>query len=649
MPRLAVTLVLLWGVLFSLHAQSYGWQDFLSEITSLSEEEAESDEWLQYVQELQVIHENPFNINTATVADLQQLPFLNQQQIEAIHAYIYLHGQMQTLGELKLVPTLDAKARRCLPLFVYAGKPEKRTKFSDLFAHLRHDFSTRLDIPLYYRRGYMLDKGGYRGDPLYHRIRYNIGNQYLQAAVRLEKDPGERFYDSHGGYVMLQQVGIFQRAIVGDYRAAFGEGLVFGGGSWHTKSAPTLHPQGGLRPMTSMSESGFFRGAAATLQLAPQWQLTALFSRQAYDATLTPRGEVQTLITSGQHRTETEYAKLHNTHATLFGADVTWAKDKFYVGTTGYYQTFDRPLQPGTAAYRAIYPRGYDFGVAGLHYGFRWRDLIVGGETSLSMQHTALATTHRATYIVNARHRISLVQRYYDEQYYSFHASAMGESSRVQNENGVLLHWQGEPWSGWQLAAYTDFFYHRWPTYGMRHSNSGQECMAQIGYTPVSRHTLTFTYRFKTKETYDTPDPHHRLQAQWTFLPSKPWRIQLRGALHQTVDGCGYGLSAVVGQEVLHPSLRWSCSMAYAHTPSYLARIYFYEPSLYQTVSSLSLYGQSLRATATLRWTTWKGRMMLEGRYALLHYFDREEQSSGLQTIYSPSKSDVQLQVRLRI
>ena len=84
----------------------------------------------------------------------------------------------------------------------------------------------------------------------------------------MEKDAGERFYDSYGAYAMLHDVGILDKAIVGDFRIGFGEGLVLGGSIWNSKSTPPLKTQGGIRPMTGMDETNFLRGAAATLSLS---------------------------------------------------------------------------------------------------------------------------------------------------------------------------------------------------------------------------------------------------------------------------------------------------------------------------------------------------------------------------------------------
>lgn len=635
----------MWALCVS--AQTYSWQDFLTEISAtLDEEYQDSPEWTVFLDEMQELHASPMNINVATADDLKRLPFLSDQQIEDIQAYIYLHGEMKSLGELLLIPSLGDEERQKLRLFVCAEAAPKKVK---LFSRPSHEVLTRLDIPLYYRRGQLVQTKGYRSNGLGNQMRYTLSNRHLQVSLHTRKDAGEPFFDSHGGYASLKDVGMVQTLVVGDYRVAFGEGLVMGNGGWNLKSTVSFRPLSGLRPMTGTAEYEFLRGAAATLRWGGKWQTSLFVSHRSVDATLTDEGEVKTFITSGYHRTETEYEKKHNTQATLVGGNIDWKYKASYVGATGYFQTFSRRLNPGEEMYRQIYPQGKSFGVMGLHYGTRWRDLTLGGETSFSTNQRGMATIHRLLYTINARHTVAIVQRYYNEHYYSFHASALREASEVQNENGVLLSWQGQPWSGWQMNAYADFFFQRWPAYGMKHSNSGQEVMGRVSYSPNSRHTLSASYRWKSKERYNKPDPHHKVQLQWNFKPSDAWNVRLQGALHQTTEGCGLGLQTLVMQNLRKPALRWFLTSEYVHTPSYLSRIYFYEPSLFKAVTSTSLYGHCLHTSLGLRWSFLGEKLMVEGRYGLLRFFDREEQSSGLQTIYSPWKNDLQVQVRVRL
>ncbi|MBO4642091.1 MAG: helix-hairpin-helix domain-containing protein [Bacteroidaceae bacterium] len=660
---LALTILALASLSHPARAQNYSWNDFLESITT-DEDYADSEEWLQYIEELQLLHEHPININTATRDDLRRLPMLDDKQIEQIQAYIYLHGQMQTLGELRLLPLIDEDTRRALPLFVYAQE-ERPPSSSRLLSNLHSTFSSRLDIPLYYRQGYLDDT--YVGNPLYHRIRYQIGNgHHFQAGLRVEKDAGERFYDSYGAYAQVRNIGILSTALVGDYRAGFGEGLVLGASTSFSKSNLLGYSGRGIRPMTSMSETDFLRGAAFSLRLGKKFQLSSLFSYRQLDATLNDNGEVQTFLRTGYHRTQRERATHHNVSSTLVGAHLEWkktsnssgrdemqneeslqdavpitrnnsefnalgSKAEGKVGLTFLYSHFSRLLNPGDMLYRRYFPRGKEFAATGVNYGYQVYRWTFAGETAYSWEQGGLATLNRVKWMAGRRWTMSVVQRYYDKKYYSFGASSLAESTggfnaggaagtagagNVQNESGVLLSMQGQFAESWSLASYFDYFHHPWPRYGMTHSSSGQEGMVQLGYQFSRRQMFTARYQFKRKEVGDVMEPHHRLKLQWQYSPDRnggntahgSWTWKTVGMLHQVLGSTGVALGETV--QCIAPlsasgrieHLRLTALTSWFYTEDYASRIYLYTPSLYNSLFSPSLSGHGCHNVLCVRW-----------------------------------------------
>ena len=110
---------------YSQNISEDGWESVLE--TLLSDEELTADALEELSDIYESLHAMPLNINTATRDELLMLPFLTDRQIEDIHAYIYMHGPMLTLGELQLTGSLDYTTRQLLRHFVYAGPvpPEK--------------------------------------------------------------------------------------------------------------------------------------------------------------------------------------------------------------------------------------------------------------------------------------------------------------------------------------------------------------------------------------------------------------------------------------------------------------------------------------------------------------------------------------------
>ena len=145
--------------------ESDGWESVLE--TLLSDEELTADALEELSDMYESLHAAPLNINTATRDELSMLPFLSDRQIEDIHAYIYMHGPMLTLGELQLTGSLDYATRQLLRHFVYAGPPspqKERIKLADVLQNGRTEVVARMDIPLYLRDGFK--KGTYLGGRL---------------------------------------------------------------------------------------------------------------------------------------------------------------------------------------------------------------------------------------------------------------------------------------------------------------------------------------------------------------------------------------------------------------------------------------------------------------------------------------------------
>ena len=93
---------------------------------------------------------------------------------------------------------------------------------------------TRLDIPLYTRKGY---EKNYLGPAVYHSLRYSFRyGDYFQAGITGEKDAGEPFfalhdkkgYDYYSFYGLLKNRGRLKALALGNYKLGFGQGLVIG-------------------------------------------------------------------------------------------------------------------------------------------------------------------------------------------------------------------------------------------------------------------------------------------------------------------------------------------------------------------------------------------------------------------------------------
>ncbi len=127
------------------------WEENIEQL-SMDEEEKN---WEDELEELSNRLQEPVNINVATKHELEQFPFLSDIQIENILAYVYIHGQMQTIYELQLVEEMDKHTIDLLLPFVCVHPVAEKRGFPRLKSLLKYgkqEVLTRLDVPFYTRK-----------------------------------------------------------------------------------------------------------------------------------------------------------------------------------------------------------------------------------------------------------------------------------------------------------------------------------------------------------------------------------------------------------------------------------------------------------------------------------------------------------------
>ncbi len=652
-------------------SQTDEWEEMMQEIAEeqFSGEE-EDEEVATLMEELLEWHENPLNINTATREDLLRFPFLSPKQAEAIINYRARHGALRTLGELALIPGLGPMQSRWLRQLVFVGEEPVKPTVKQPKRGFRHELTTRLDVPAYKREGWSWARG------IAHRARYTLQwGRHWDAGLRVEKDAGEPMFtrrnplwDAWGGHAMLKDVQIgqnisLQTAIVGDYKASFGEGLVMNTGFRFGKQQTNLWQQSSsIRPHRSAEESRYLRGVAATMKWGESWSLTALYSFRQLDATIQKDNTVKAINATGLHRTENEMSHRRTlaSHTTALHAD--WQHGIWHAGATGQFQYYNHQFAQGAALYRQIYPEGYLFGAASVDYGVRLSHWAFRGETAYSFARKGggLATLNKLTWRCNNDLQFSAVQRFYSMDYFSPHASAFGENTGVQNESGICLMADANRLGPLSLRALFDYFYSPWPRYTMSRYSTGFQGTLHTSWWLGNHKSLIVRYSVKSKERSDQRHYSHQLRAAYSQEFSQQWSASASTFLHHykephtEVRSTGVALMPRVDFSLPQAGLRSSLTFVWFSTADYNSRLYLYEPSLMQSFGMQMLYGKGERLVATVRWQSKTEsravrRLQLQFKAGVTHYRDRDAISSGPTLISSSWKPDFQLLFRYNL
>ncbi len=658
----------------TLGAQNTPLSLFEDNLEELAEEGEEDYRWEDELHQLSLRMQEPLNLNEATRLQLREFPFLTDIQIENLLAYVYLHGQMQTLYELQLVEEMDKRTIELLLPFVCVqtveDKNEKYPPLNTVLKHGRHEVLTRMDLPFYTRKGYAKN---YLGPSAYHSLRYAFRHgDHLQAGITAEKDAGEPMFALHNGtgydyyscHLLIRNAGRLKALALGDYRLSFGQGLVISSDFLLGKSfsLSTAEYRGrGIRRHTSADEYNYLRGVAATAELIPSLSLSAFYSRRRMDGTV-EEGTVTSIHKTGLHRTRQEADKADAFTLRLAGGNLTYEKNTLRIGLTGIFYFFDRPYEPRRSKYARYNLHGNDFHNVGIDGAYRRGRFSWAGEAAVGKQGYALL--NRLKYDISPDYRLMLIHRCYSFDYWALFARSFGEDGTPQNENGWYLAAEAAPFGRWRFFASLDMFSFPWWKYRISKPSQGGDGMFRASCV-VSRHlSMSFDYRYKRKErdatgsggAVITPVHQHRLRYRLAYAPG-PFTFRttidynrfLRqgGAEHRSVDSEGYGCTQSCAYAP--PACPFSLSLqgTYFHTDDYDSRVYVAEKGLLYTFYTPAFYGSGFRYSALLRCDLNKTLTLL-AKYGETVYQDRQTIGSGNEQINGRRKADLQVQLRMK-
>lgn len=665
---LVINLLFITLVSNSQHSSVDLLEDVMVDI-SVNNSDNEAIDWNNVVEELSERIRQPINLNTATKEQLEQFPFLSDLQIENLLAYVYIHGQMQTVYELQLVSEIDRETIHYLLPFVCVQPVKDQTtqlSLKDIFKYGKHELLTRLDVPFYTRKGY---EKTYLGPPAYHSLRYGFRyKENIYAGITGEKDAGEPFgalhekkgYDYYSYYLFINRIGRLKTLALGNYRLSFGQGLVMSTDFLMGKSAylPSLtFRSGGIRKHSSTDEYNYFRGMAVAFDLNKLFVLSAFYSHRSMDGVV-ENDEITSIYKTGLHRSQKEADKMNVFTMQLAGGNITYKKNHLKLGLTGIYYFFNHPYVPVLRQYSKFNLQGSRFYNIGLDYVYRWHRFIFQGETAIGKK--GFATLNKVQYTPLQGTHLLLIHRYYAHDYWALFARSFGESSNVQNENGWYLGGEIAPFRQWKLFASIDLFSFPWWKYRISKPSRGVDGLLQVTFSPHKNLSMYLNYRYKQKErdlagtsgettlhTY-----HHRFRYRLNYSTGHLFTFRTTADYNHfhssgKLPGQGYQITQMMTCSLPHFPLKTGLQGSYFHTDDYDTRVYVAEKGLLYTFYTPSFQGKGIRLAVNLRYdfnTHW----MFIARFGQTIYQDRNEIGSGYDRIANNKKADLQMQLRLK-
>lgn len=639
------------------------------------------------------LQQQQLNVNKATFDDLMQIPFLTAQQANDIIEYRGHNGNLRTIEELAMIPSIDRDTRLQLTAVLTAAAPTDKPWYSAEnlrygLAHLRHQLTLTAQIPTYHRAG---DRNAplttpqgednkyadrYLGDPMKHSIRYTIGfANHVQLHLTGSKLAGEPFFGQNTawGYprynynIVVNDLGPFSRIIVGDFRGQFALGLTFNNSftlSKQSLSASTGRRANVFTPYSSSGDAGHLHGLATTVRILKRYSLSAFLSYRNIDGTLNADSTIATVRTSNYCRTELDYTHHHVATQRAAGMHIAYDSNALGFGASFVYTGYSRELNPifttkgelpASKEYRRYYPAGSDFWNASVDYRYHYRTFDFCGEAATgSCGNIALA--HCLTWQTPWRVTITAQQRYFAYQYYTLLGSSFSEGGRVQNESGCYLGFTWSPLRNTTVEGYTDIAYFPWVRYQVSNSsyvwdNSVQVRQQWRTWTLALRYRVKMRQRdrnyFGLRQLQNRVDQRLRLTATHT---SGLWttKTQLEGCLLRFADTSRGGIvSQTIGYR---PARRFDlyAAAAYFATDDYDSRLYVYERGPQYSFGFSGYYGRGIRAALyakviAARWLT------AQVKAGYTKYFDRETLFTADRQVFASHITDIDLQLIFKL
>jgi hypothetical protein len=455
---------------------------------------------------------NPLDLNKAEYEDLEKLLILTPIQINNFLGYRFKAGKIISLYELQVIEGFDLTAILHLLPFVTIRNEDS---YRNLWNRIQHNKNiyllTKFDPAIHSTTS---NKDQYLGDGNRIILRYrNYQTNDFSFGVTMKKDAGEPIkfnlkkeyflFDETSFHAAVYNQKRIKTILLGDYQLQFGQGLVLGGGMYLGKGAETILTAkkmgSGIRPHTSTSEYGYFRGVAFAYSY-DKIHHTIFFSHQGIDGRVDSTNNTFTKITTGYHRSDQELLNRKNRMENVIGSYLSLnPSHNSQFGLTIVNTSYDKTLSHSSTLYNRFAFSGATNFTAGLDFNFSLKNFILFGEGALSKNGGyGLVTGFLSS--ISSKLETAVVVRNYQKNFHSLYGNAFRENTSTINESGVYLGLKYKVNSKIVGSFYYDRFKFPWLKYQVDAPSQGYEYFTRITYTPSKNSLIYFQYRLENKE-----------------------------------------------------------------------------------------------------------------------------------------------------
>ena len=638
--------------------------------------------------------EEPLNLNKVTFEELSELGLLTDIQVNDLLLHRERFGKFISIYELQALKYWDLATIEMVKPFIYVDERLDQIKLSFKEALKQGEFTliTRYRATPEHKKGY--DKvtdsvragsnSYYYGDnsQLFTRLRYTYKTN-ISFGVTGKKDAGEQFFkgaqkngfDFYSAHAFYKGGKYLRSVALGDYSVQIGQGLNLWTGYAFGKTADVMSVKRSaipIRPYASGNESMFLRGAAVDVGMGPIG-LTTFISSKKVDGSVVADSTAddndantdfaQSINISGYHRTNSEIAKRHSLTEQIAGTNLRFTKKRFTLGAAAVYTGYDKPFVKDTQLYNQFDYRGLGQVTVSADYSALYRNFNFFGEYSQNATTGANAYVNGVLIALDPKASMVILHRNYSRGYNSLYNAGISEGSNTQNEQGLFMGWKYKFNSKWSLATYVDFFKSSWLKYLVDAPSNGQEILFQPTFKPNKVFEVYGRFREQRRQK-NSRDSDGSITGIEDVI-QRNYRINMSYALSENftiksrieyvtinrksnIPEAGFLMYQDILFKPKGKPIDISVRYAMFDTDGYDSRIYAFENQALYAFSIPSYYYQGSRAYVLVRYTFLR-KFDLWLRYGQFVYNNRKTLSSGSEEIKGNVKSDITVQLRIKL
>jgi len=579
--------------------------DFHNNLETILEDLTEDKEDSQVYDLFEFLLNNPIDLNTASVSDLLQIPFLNGVTARAIIRYRNQSGGIYSKDQLYRIETVNKDLIEMIIPFLKLSDFEQTSMLDSIyhiFQNTRFNFRSRTTQDLQTRKGFA--NGTFLGSQqkLYNRLTFKSANKF-RAGLLIEKDAGEKSINDFSSFhICINDISFIQSAVFGNYIFEFGQGLAFWSAYGFSKGSDAVGTAArnarGAVPFISSDENQFMKGAALKLSYR-NFTFSPFLSSHKIDASIdTATNKISAISIDGYHRTENEIRNKDRLNEKIFGFQTEFLfNEASKISMLFYHLEYDREfLLP------SLYSKSEFYSAA---YMTTFNNLSVNGEFAYDKY--SLASINNIEFAVDRNFSLVFSYRNFAKNYSALHGNSFGEKGTAQNENGFYtgLFWKTN------FGAF-NFYYDqfKFPAADENYNfpSSGNEFLIYYVCKPMDNTELKIKFKKENKEILTiiqneyglTKRRTQNLRAEISYFISKNLKLKTRYEIVNisSIPGSPSENGYLLFQDFsyrLFENFRLYGRIIFFRTDSYKSRLYEFENDLTGVMTNPVLYNDGSR------------------------------------------------------